>query len=303
MPSAVGCVPAFCMTAAAAAAAALAAAAAVASWLRPGPGGPAPKPAHGPKHPLRRTERWQGLCSVHISTELLAPSQLLKHCLRPAAAHTPLQLAGHRTGRHGRRQHHAAAERRHDGGRGGGRRGRRGRMLHVLLRRGVGRRAHQRLHRRRQHQRQHRQRQALRPAASNGVSAYRARPSMCTRFLTLIYGNNKHVGRQRGLTAVSKRLPAKRGGVYFPHKLVTRWESPAQQGLLGNKGLQQQHSKAIHEQGKKRSCPLLGAGPGCRRAWLPWPPAVSGSCCPAYCMGRYAGTNSAMDVAGAHCGR
>ncbi len=47
MPSAVGCVPVFCMTAAAAAAAALAAAAAVASWLRPEPDGPAPKPAAG----------------------------------------------------------------------------------------------------------------------------------------------------------------------------------------------------------------------------------------------------------------
>ena len=45
MPSAVGCVPAFCMTAAAAAAAALAAAAAVASWLRLEPGSPVPKPA------------------------------------------------------------------------------------------------------------------------------------------------------------------------------------------------------------------------------------------------------------------
>jgi len=99
------------------------------------------------------------------------PSSSKTHVPRPAATHTPMQLAGRRTGRHGRRQHHAAAERRHDGGRGGARRGRRGRVLHVLLRRGVGRGAHQRLHRRRQHQRQHRQRQALRTAASKGVSA------------------------------------------------------------------------------------------------------------------------------------
>ncbi len=127
---------------------------------------------------------------------------------------------------------------------------------------------------------------------------------MCTRLLTLIYGNDKHVGRQRGLTAICNRLPAKTSVEVCIYKLITRLESPAQQGLLSNKGLQQQHFKAFHKQEKKSpSCPLLGAGPGCRHAWLPWPPAVSGSCCPAYCMGRYAGTNSAMDVAGAHCGR
>ena len=61
---------------------------------------------------------------------------------------------------------------------------------------------------------------------------------------------------------------------------------------------------AYHTQASAATCPLSGNTQECLQepTWLPWPWEVSGSCCPAYCMGMYAGTNSAMDADGAHCG-